>query len=243
MTENIASIEAEEQNQMDNLTDMYMNAYQEQAGALNRQFAMMGMLGSSNHMVANNAIMVQMLDQMAKERTQLGMYYDDKIFGVQDFNLKQTEQDLQEYFDNYLKLKASAQSDEQLAAALGTTSLNMMIAYTDKLGGDFLNMLQSLEKLSDDDKKKWSSMVNMHELAFWDCVGGDVSKMDSCGQTFTAAVKDIYDEFGEENSNWKYTQGDVWDEQTGQYMSEEEFEETYGMSHDEAMQLEQAPGN
>jgi len=213
--DNIDSINAEEKSQMDNLTDMYMNAYQEQSGALNRQYAMMGMLGSSNHMVANNSIMVQMLDQMAKERTELGKFYDSEIFKINQFNAEQFEIDLEDNWTKYMGWKAAGQTDAEIAAAMGTTILNTMIAYTDKIGGDFLNMLQSLEKLSDADKKEWSSKVNKEEMAFWECVGGDASKIDSCGAVFTKAVAGFYEEFGGGDSV-------TYTSETGEEYSEEE---------------------
>lgn len=203
LADDIEYIEGEESEQMANLTDMYMNAYQEQSGALNRQFAMMGMLGSSNHMVANNAIMVQMLDQMAKERTQMGMFYDEKVFGLKADNLKQMEQDYAEYFDEWLKVWtgvesfALQESDLQLKTTIA--NINAMISFTDNVGGDFFNLLQSFEDLDDATKLKYGSQVNELANEIWKCTGGDISKFDSCSEKFVDSMGGMYDQLSGED--------------------------------------------
>ena len=203
LADDIEYIEGEESEQMANLTDMYMNAYQQQASTLERQYAMMGMAGSSNHMLANNAVMVQMLDQMAKERTQLGVYYDGRVFDLKADNLAQMERDYAEYFDEWLKVWtgvesfALQESDLQLKTTIA--NINAMISFTDNVGGDFFNLLQSFEDLDDATKLKYGSQVNELANEIWKCTGGDISKFDSCSEKFVDSMGGMYDQLSGED--------------------------------------------
>ena len=105
--------------------------------------------------------------------------------------MKQYEQDLQEYWNNYLGLKALGLQGDELAAKLSVTNMNMMMAYGE-WGNDFLTMLQSLSNLSDEDKLEYGTEINMAQLEFMECVGGDVTNMQACSEKFSNAITAIY---------------------------------------------------
>tara|TARA_R110000824_G_scaffold10773_4_gene47180 strand:- start:551 stop:1798 length:1248 start_codon:yes stop_codon:yes gene_type:complete len=110
------------------LTDNAEFAYQQGIGTISRQYAMMGMTGSGAHMVANNALMADIADQLLREQSALAMA-----------NQQQVELDLAEKFDQAVKLANTMASTALSGAQIDQIDVASSVAFLEgintELGG------------------------------------------------------------------------------------------------------------
>ena len=167
-------------------------AYQSAMADTDRQFAMMGMLGSSNHMLANNALAVEVFRRLMDKRSELNEFYDGQTFRLTEEHIKQIDKDFQEMSDNLLealRIETDAFAiSEQSELAWNDLLITSLTAYDDMIGGGMLSFIQSFENLSDAAKAIHGKEIFAFAAEFFGCVGGNPSNIASCAEEYSDAA-------------------------------------------------------
>jgi len=167
-------------------------AYQSAMADTDRQFAMMGMLGSSNHMLANNALAVEVFRGLMDKRSELNEFYDSQTFRLTEEHIKQIDKDFQEMSDNLLealRIETDAFAiSEQSELAWNDLLITSLTAYDDMIGGGMLSFIQSFENLSDASKAIHGKEIFAFAAEFFGCVGGNVSNIPACAEEYSDAA-------------------------------------------------------